>query len=65
MNAWLLILTITLAGADRSGSAITQIGPFENKEACLQAANSWIQQQQHIAKVSYAPVPRALCVRQF
>ena len=64
MNAWLLILTIATFD-QHGGSAITQIGPFENKEACLQAANSWIQQQQQIAKVSYAPVPRALCVRQF
>jgi len=64
MNGWLIILTIATLDS-RAGSAITQIGPFENKEACLQAANSWIQQQQKIAKYSYAPAPRALCVRQF
>jgi len=64
MHSWLLILTIATLDS-RACSAITQIGPFENKEACLQAANSWIQQQQKIAKYSFAPASRALCVRQF
>ena len=59
MAGWLLILTI-VANTDRAGSAVTQIGPFENKEACLQAANSWVTRY----PPSYTH-PSALCVRQF
>jgi hypothetical protein len=64
MAGWLLILTIA-ASDHRGGSAITQIGPFESKEACLAAGTGWLHQQEQNNFYGAAPHIQSLCVRQF
>lgn len=53
---WILILTIVYYNYHGGGTAITQVGPFTTVESCLQAGNSYTQQNKDL----YA---RALCVK--
>jgi hypothetical protein len=63
MHGWLLILTMVAVDGRAATSTITQIGPFESKEACLAAGTGWLKQQEQNLYY-FAPNIHSLCVRQ-
>lgn len=59
MATWILILTLVVDQYNAGGPAITSVGGFHTRAACMSAANEWLRQARSIE--TERTIARAMC----
>lgn len=60
---WILILTLTMAGSQKGGAAVTAVPGFTTEATCMAAANTWLRQPHAAAYGGEAVSKSALCAK--